>query len=166
MCAWLSVGLWEVTDPVALQLCPSGGLRAGERSQRHKAVQFRIVPREAQRCQNFWQKIEKCERLAHSIHDWVRHVDRPSSTHRYRQDQNVSCTGPTRRYGVRPSSAQSFQDHLGRVRGTKSKIKDGYAEGTARPLCVAVGDFAGAQPLRVQVGWSWNLRTFCCSAQR
>ena len=55
-------------------------------------------------------------------------------------------------YGVRPSSrTYSFQDHLGRVRGTKSKIKDGYAEGTARPLCVAVGDLAGAQPLRVQV---------------
>ena len=33
-------------------------------------------------------------------------------------------------YGVRPSRTYSFEDHLGRVRGTKSKIEDGYAEGT------------------------------------
>ena len=54
-------------------------------------------------------------------------------------------------YGVRPSSAYSFQDHLGLVRGTKSKIEDGYYTGTTCAGVVAVGDFAGAQRLRVQV---------------
>ena len=54
-------------------------------------------------------------------------------------------------YGVRPFSAYSFQDHLGRVRGTKSKIEDGYATGTLPLRGVAVGDLAGAQPLRVQL---------------
>ena len=52
-------------------------------------------------------------------------------------------------YGVRPSSAQSFGDQLGRVRGTKSKIEDGYDTGTSLRHVVAVGDFAGAQPLRL-----------------
>ena len=52
-------------------------------------------------------------------------------------------------YGVRPSSAYSFQDHLGLVRGTKSKIEDGYYTGTTCAGVVAVGDFAGAQPLRL-----------------
>ena len=55
------------------------------------------------------------------------------------------------RYGVRPSSAYSFGDQLGLVRGTKSKIEDGYDTGTSLRHVVAVGDFAGAQPLRVQV---------------
>ena len=54
-------------------------------------------------------------------------------------------------YGVRPSSAQSFGDQLGRVRGTKSKIEDGYYTGTTCAGVVAVGDLAGAQPLPVQV---------------
>ena len=77
----------------------------------------------------------------------LRH-DRMTSRTRRRYCRAVR--GATLR-GPASSSAQSFQDHLGRVRGTKSKIEDGYAEGTARALCVAVGDFAGAQPLRVQV---------------
>ena len=48
-------------------------------------------------------------------------------------------------------STFSFQDHLGLVRGTKSKIEDGYATGMSLRRGVAVGDFAGAQPLRVQL---------------
>ena len=56
-----------------------------------------------------------------------------------------------RGYGVRPSRTHSFEDHLGRVRGTKSNIKDGYDTGTSLRHVVAVGDLAGAQPLRVQV---------------
>ena len=54
-------------------------------------------------------------------------------------------------YGVRPCRTYTFQDHLGRVRGPKSKIEDGYATGTSLRRGVAVGDLAGAQPLRVQV---------------
>ena len=54
-------------------------------------------------------------------------------------------------YGVRPSRTHSFQDHLGLVRGTKSKIEDGYYTGTTCAGVVAVGDLAGAQPLPVQV---------------
>ena len=54
-------------------------------------------------------------------------------------------------YGVRPSRTYSFKDHLGRVRGPKSKFEDGYATGTLPLRGVAVGDLAGAQPLRVQV---------------
>ena len=54
-------------------------------------------------------------------------------------------------YGVRPSGTYTFQDQLGLVRGTKSKIEDGYATGTLPLRGVAVGDLAGAQPLRVQV---------------
>ena len=38
-----------------------------------------------------------------------------------------------------------------RIRGTKSKIEDGYATGTLPLRGVAVGDLAGAQPLPVQV---------------
>ena len=43
----------------------------------------------------------------------------------------------------------TFQDHLGLVRGTKSRIEDGYDTGTSLRHVVAVGDFAGAQPLRL-----------------
>ena len=44
-------------------------------------------------------------------------------------------------YGVRPCSAQTFQDQLGGVRGRKSKIKDGNREGTSVTLATAVADF-------------------------
>ena len=55
-------------------------------------------------------------------------------------------------YGVlRPFSAYSFGDQLGLVRGTKSKIEDGYATGTLPLRGVAVGDLAGAQRLRLQL---------------
>ena len=54
-------------------------------------------------------------------------------------------------YGVRPSSAQSFGDQLGRVRGTKSKIEDGSDLGTYHTQVTSVGDLAGAQRLRVQL---------------
>ena len=36
---------------------------------------------------------------------------------------------------------RKFQDHLGRVRGPKSKIEDRYYTGTGGPRVVAVGDF-------------------------
>ena len=55
------------------------------------------------------------------------------------------------RYGVRPSRTHSFGDQLGRVRGTKSKIEDGYYTGTTCAGVVAVGDLAGAQRLRLQL---------------
>ena len=59
---------------------------------------------------------------------------------------------------------RKFQDHLGLVRGTKSKIEDGYATGTSLRRGVAVGDFAGAQRLRLQL--VPELSHFFCSAQR
>ena len=46
---------------------------------------------------------------------------------------------------------QSLGDQLGLFLGTKSKVEDGYDTGTSLRHVVAVGDFAGAQPLRVQV---------------
>ena len=54
-------------------------------------------------------------------------------------------------YGVRPCRTYTFQDQLGLVRGTKSKVEDGYATGTLPLRGVAVGDLAGAQRLRLQL---------------
>ena len=51
----------------------------------------------------------------------------------------------------RPSRTFSFGDQLGLVRGTKSKIEDGYDTGTSLRHVVAVGDLAGAQRLRLQL---------------
>ena len=44
-------------------------------------------------------------------------------------------------YGVRPCSAYTFEDQLGLVPGTKSKIEDGSAMGTSLALGAAVADF-------------------------
>ena len=79
------------------------------------------------------------------------------------QDQKTASTSWP--YGVRPSSAQSFGDQLGRVRGTKSKIEDRYATWTPVTLGTTVGDLAGAQRLRLQLVVP-ELSHFFCSAQR
>ena len=47
-------------------------------------------------------------------------------------------------YGVRRFRTYTFQDHLGLVRGTKSKIKDGYATWTAQEHLFAL-QTAGVQ---------------------
>ena len=46
-----------------------------------------------------------------------------------------------RHYGVRPSETHTFEDQLGLVPGTKSKIEDGSATGTSVTLGAAVADF-------------------------
>jgi len=70
---------------------------------------------------------------------------------RPRLQHDLGETRCSANYGVRPSGTYTFQDQLGLVRGTKSKIEDGYATGTLPLRGVAVGDLAGAQRLRLQL---------------
>ena len=44
-------------------------------------------------------------------------------------------------YGVWPCSAQTLEDQLGLVPGTKSKIEDGSDMGTSSPEVMTVADF-------------------------
>ena len=55
------------------------------------------------------------------------------------------------KYRVRPSGTYSFQDQLGLVRGTKSKIDERSTVGGSLTLRTTVGDLAGAQRLRLQL---------------
>ena len=85
---------------------------------------------------NSWQSRR---RRAHSHSRTSTPATHAATSHPYKDDP------------VRPSRTFSFGDQLGLVRGTKSKVEDGYATGTSLRRGVAVGDLAGAQRLRLQL---------------